>query len=97
MAVNEFADISKELYTQVKIVEDMVKSDLYKEAGKMLLTAEQNCRSLESLMEEDNKIQAHIVDNRRREIKWIQDAIQLGLAKARSKKPVKKRAARSKK
>jgi hypothetical protein len=97
MALNEFADISKELYTQVKIVEDMVKGDLYKEAGKMLLTAEQNCRSLESLMEEDNKIQAHIVDNRRREIKWIQDAIQIGLAKARAKKPVKKRVAKSKK
>jgi hypothetical protein len=48
-------------------------------------------------MEEDNKIQAHIVDNRRREIKWIQDAIQIGLAKARAKKPVKKRVAKSKK
>ena len=60
----------------------------------MLSTAEQNCRSLESLMEEDNKIQSHIVDNRRREIVWIQDAIELGLAKARTKKPVKKRAAK---
>jgi hypothetical protein len=40
MAVNQFADISKELYTQIKIVEDMVKGDLYKEAGKMLLTVE---------------------------------------------------------
>ena len=94
MAVNQFADISKELYTQIKVVEDMVRSDLYKEAGKMLSTAEQNCRSLESLMEEDNKIQSHIVDNRRREIVWIQDAIELGLAKARTKKPVKKRAAK---
>jgi hypothetical protein len=94
MAVNEFADISKELYTQIKVVEDMVRSDLYKEAGKMLSTAEQNCRNLESLMEEDNKIQSHIVDNRRREIVWIQDAIELGLAKTRAKKPVKKRAAK---
>jgi hypothetical protein len=96
MAVNQFADISKELYMQIKVVEDMVKSDLYKEAGKMLLTAEANCKNLETLMEEDNKIQTHIIDNRRREINWIQDAIQQGLAKARNKKPVKKRAAKSK-
>jgi len=94
MAVNQFADISKELYMQIKVVEDMVKSDLYKEAGKMLLTAEENCKSLETLMEEDNKIQTHIVDNRRREIHWIQDSIEKGLAKARAKKPVKKRAAK---
>jgi hypothetical protein len=47
-------------------------------------------------MEEDNKIQTHIIDNRKREIKWIQDAIKIGLAKARSKKPVKKRVAKSK-
>ncbi len=93
MAINQFADISKELYTQIKVVEDLVKSDLYKEAGKLLSTAEETCRNLESLMTEDNKIQTHIVDNRRREIHWIQDAIQQGLAKGRSK-PVKRRTAK---
>jgi hypothetical protein len=91
MAENEFADISRDLYAQIKIVEDLVSDDLYKEAGKMLSEVEEHCKSLESLMEEDNKIQVHIVANRRREIGWIQDAIQQGQAKAKSK-PVKRRA-----
>ena len=92
MAVNQFADISRELCLQIKLVEDLVSDDLFKEAGKILSKAEDACRNLESLMDEDNKIQEHIVANRRREIGWIQDAIQEGQAKER--KPVKRRAAK---
>jgi hypothetical protein len=95
MPENEFADISRDLYAQIKIVEDLVSDDLYKEAGKMLSEVEAHCNSLESLMEEDNKIQVHIVANRRREIGWIQDAIEVGQAKAKAK-PVKRRITKKK-
>ena len=95
MALNQFAEISKDLYMQIKVVENLVKGDLYKEAGKLLTTAEETCSNLESLMTPDNTIQTKIVNNRRREIHWIQDAIQHGLAKVKSK-PVKKRTAKSK-
>ena len=95
MEINQFADISKDLYTQIKVVENLVKGDSYKEARKLLSTAEETCNNLESLMAPDNRIQKNIVNNRRREITWIQDAIQQGTAKAKAK-PVRKRASKSK-
>lgn len=90
MAINQFADISKDLYTQIKFIESQVKGDLFKEAAKLLSTAEETCENLESAMKPDNQIQTHIVDNRRREIHWLHDEIQQGLIKKHSK-PVKKR------
>ena len=94
MAANQFADLSRDLYTQIKIVETLVKGSLFKEAKKMLSKAEASCENLESLMSEDNKIQMHIISNRRLEIHWIHDAIQQGLAK--NKPVVKKRVTKPK-
>lgn len=96
IADNQFAGISRDLYTQIKFIEDLVKGDQFKGAGKRLKTAEETCRDLESLMDEDNKIQIHIVSNRQREIRWIQESIQEGLAKTKKKPAAKKRAAKSK-
>lgn len=95
MAINQFADISKDLYMQIKVAENLVKGDLFVEADELLSTIKENCRNLESLMTQDNKIQTRIVANRQREIHWIHDAIQHGLAKTHSK-PVKKRTAKAK-
>ena len=95
MEQNQFADTSKDLYTQIKLVENLIKEDQYKEARKLLPTAEKACNNLESLMTEDNRIQKNIVTNRRREINWIQDAIQQNTAKEKSK-PVRKPASKSK-
>ena len=95
MELNQFADISKDLYTQIKVVENLVKGDSYKEARKRLSTAEATCNNLESLMTPDNRIQKNIVNNRRLEITWIQDAIQQSMAKAKNK-PVRKRVSKSK-
>ncbi|MGA2367383.1 MAG: hypothetical protein ABSF74_02270 [Dehalococcoidia bacterium] len=95
MAMNQFADISKDLYTQIKVVENLVKGDLYKEARKLLSAAEATCNNLESLMEPDNRIQTNILNNRRREISWIQEAIQHNTAKAKVK-PVRKPASKTK-
>ena len=81
MEINQFADTSKDLYTQIKVVENLIKGDQLKEARKLLPTAEKACNNLESLMAEDNKI----VNNRRLEITWIHDAIQQSMAKAKSK------------
>ena len=83
MVVSQFADMSKELYTQIRVVEDLVRGDLFKDARKALATCEAACDNLESIMMPDNKIQSDIIRNRRREIGWIQDAIQTGLAKAK--------------
>jgi hypothetical protein len=85
MEINQFADTSKDLYTQIKVVENLIKGDQLKEARKLLPTAEKACNNLESLMAEDNKIQRNIVNNRRLEITWIHDAIQQSMAKAKSK------------
>ena len=87
--------MSKDLYTQIKVVENLVKGDSYKEARKLLSTAEQTCNNLESLMEPDNRIQTNIVNNRRREITWIHDAIQQSTTKAKGK-PVRKHVSKSK-
>ena len=55
MEINHFADMSKDLYTQIKFVENLVKGDSYKEARKRLSTAEETCNNLESLMSPDNQ------------------------------------------
>ena len=81
MAINQFADISKELYMQIKVVENLTKDGQYKEASKLLSSAEKACGNLESLVQEDNKVQTHIVHNRRQEISWLHDSIQTGLTK----------------
>ncbi|MBN1374771.1 MAG: hypothetical protein JXA01_01310 [Dehalococcoidia bacterium] len=96
MAVSQFAEMSKDLYMQLRRVEDLVKGDLFKEAVKKLTGVEETCRNLETLIEEDNKIQQRIVDNRRREIKWIEESIEQGTAKLKSKSgAARKRAAKS--
>jgi hypothetical protein len=95
MEMNQFADISKDLSTQIKEVENLVRDDQFKEARKLLPAAQENCNNLESLMAPDNRIQRNIVNNRRQEIVWIQDAIQVGTAKAKAK-PVRKRVSKSK-
>ena len=89
MAVSQFADISKDLFNQIKLIEIRVKEDSFKEAVKMLATAEKTCEHLESMMTPDNLLQTHIVNNRRLEIGWLHDNIQQGLQK--KKKPAKKR------
>lgn len=93
MAINQFADISKDLFNQIKFIESQVKGDLFKEAAKLLSTAEETCGNLESAMSTDNHVQTHIVSNRRREIHWLHDEIQQGLTKKQAK-PVKKRKAK---
>ena len=95
MTINQFANISKDLYTQIKVIESMVKSDLFKEAHKMLSTAEKNFGKLESAIAADNPVQTHIVNNRRLEIQWLQDSVKRGLLK-RPVKPVKKRNSKQK-
>ena len=92
MDINQFADTSRKLSSQVRIAQDLVNDDSFKEAGKALKTAEKTCCSLESLMESQNKVQNQIVNNRRREMQWIDDAIQQGMAKTKSK-VVRKRTA----
>jgi len=90
MAVNQFSDISKDLYNQIKYIENLVKGDLFKEADKLLSTAEKTCGNLESAMTPDNRLQLHIISNRRQEIDWLHKDIQQGLTKIKNK-PVKKR------
>jgi len=89
MAVNQFADISKDLYNQIKFIESRVKDDSFKDAVKLLSAAEKTCEHLESMMTPDNLTQTHIISNRRLEIGWLHDNIEQGLKKKR--KPVKKR------
>ena len=95
MSINQFADISKDLFNQIKYIESTVKDDLFKEAAKLLSTAEETCGNLESAMVPDNQVQTKIVSNRRREIHWLHDEIQQGLNKKHSK-PVKRRKTSSK-
>ena len=89
MAVSQFADISKDLFNQIKFIESRVKDDSFKDAVKLLATAEKTCEHLESVMTPDNQLQTHIVSNRRLEIGWLHDNIKQGLQK--KKKPAKKR------
>lgn len=95
MAVNQFADISKDLCAQIKVIEKLLKCNLFVEADALMSNTKKSCRKLESLLTEDNKIQTRIVENRHREIDWIRDAIQRGLKKTRTK-PVKKQNAKAK-
>ena len=92
MAANQFADISKDLFNQIKYIESRVKDDSFKDAIKLLATAENTCEHLESVMTPDNQLQTHIVNNRRLEIRWLHDNIEEGLQK--KKKPAKKRTAK---
>jgi len=93
MAINQFADISKDLFNQIKFIESLVKGDLFKEAVRLLSTAEETCGNLESVMKPDNQLQTHIVNNRRLEIRWLHDDIQQGLIEKHNK-PTKKRNAK---
>jgi hypothetical protein len=93
MAMNQFADISKDLTMQIKVVENLAKDGQFKEAGRLLTSAEKACGNLESLAQEDNKVQTHIVHNRRQEIGWLQDTIQNGLVKKPATR-LKKRASK---
>ncbi|GEM_PF-471915 len=86
MASSQFADISKDLFNQIKLIETRVKEDSFKDAVKMLAVAEKTCQQLESLMTPDNQLQSHIVSNRRQEMSWLHDNIQQGLQKKKSGK-----------
>jgi hypothetical protein len=90
MAINQFADISKDLSNQIKFIESTVRDDLFKEAARLLSAAEETCLNLESAMVPDNQVQTKIVSNRRLEIHWLHDEIQLGLTK-KPVRPVKRR------
>ncbi len=90
MAVNQFAEISKDLYTQIKVIESLVKGDLFKESQGMLSTAEVTFGKLMLTIKSDNQLQTHILSNRRLEIGWLRDAIQHGLT-IRLSKTAKKR------
>jgi hypothetical protein len=93
MSINQFADISKDLSNQIKFIESTVRDDLFKEAARLLSTAEETCGNLESAMIPENQVQTKIVSNRRLEIHWLHDEIQQGLTK-KSGKPVKRRKAK---
>ncbi len=82
MALNQFADVSRDLFKQIRVVETLIKGDMFKEARKLLPAAEEACNNLEQLMEPDNRIQRNIMYNRRREVSWIQDSIRQSNAKA---------------
>jgi len=93
MAMNQFADLSKDLTMQIKVVENLARDGQFKEAGRLLSNVEKSCGNLESLAQEDNKLQTHIIHNRKQEITWLQDAIQIGLVKkpaSRMKKRISK-------
>ena len=90
MEINQFAVINRDLHTQIKVIENLVRVDLFKEATKLLPTAEETCESLASLMKSDNTIQRRIVSNRQLDIKWLGDTIQEASIK-KAKSPVKKR------
>lgn len=89
MSANLFADSSKNLYSQIKIIEDLTKSGQFKEANRLLLAAEKNCGNLELMVQSDNKLQTHIINNRRQEIRWLHDTIDHGLVKSPSKRKKK--------
>lgn len=90
MAINQFADISKDLFNQIKCIESTVREDAFKEAARLLSAAEKTCVNLESAMLPDNQVQTKIVSNRRLEIHWLHDEIQQGLTK-KTGKPIKRR------
>lgn len=90
MPVNEFADMSKNLSLQIKVIEDLVKHKLFGEADALMSNATKCCHTLESLMVEDNKIQVHIIENRQKELTWIQDAISNSSSKTQKKSVVKR-------
>ncbi len=92
MASNQFAEISKDLFNQIKLIETRVKQDSFKDAVKLLSVAEKTCQQLESLMTPENQLQSHIISNRRQEISWLHDNIQKGLQKR--KKAGKRRASK---
>ena len=93
MAVDQFADVSKDLCAQIKTVEHMLKQNLYREADALMPKVTKCCRTLESLVTEDHKIQNHILANRQKEISWIQDTIQNNI-KSKAAKSVRKRSTR---
>ena len=93
MAPFNFAYLSRDLYTQVHVIEDLVRSSVWDEAGERLQAAKGSCDHLETLVEEDNQVQRRIVTNRKLEIHWLDTAIQAAQEKS-PKKTVKRRAAK---
>jgi hypothetical protein len=94
MKTYQFVDLSKDLYTQVHVIENLVKSSVFKEANTRLSAARKICDNLETLVEPENELQRRIVTNRKLEIHWLDTAIQVALAKNPKKAPAKKRAAK---
>ena len=93
MKVKQFAEMSKDLYQEIHFIESLLKSNVFKEANGHLSTAKKNCKSLDALVEPENLIQRKIVTNRQTEILWLENAVQIGLAK-NSKPAAKKRTAK---
>jgi hypothetical protein len=93
MTVKHFAEMSKDLYTEIHFIENLLKSNVFKEADGRLSTAKKTCKHLDALVEPENLIQRKIVTNRQTEILWLETAVQIGLAKS-SKTAVKKRTAK---
>jgi P2-related tail formation protein len=91
MPIDQFADVSKDLCMQIKLIENLLKQNLFNEADELMQQATKCCRTLESLMAEDNKIQTRIVANRQKEITWIQDAIQGNIKKTVGKSAKKRK------
>jgi hypothetical protein len=94
MPIDQFADVSKDLCLQIKVIENLLKSNEFSEANALVANARKSCHTQESLMVDTNKIQIRIVENRQKEIIWIQDAIQINLKKS-SPQPSKKRKPKS--
>ncbi len=93
MAINQFAVTNRDLHSQINVIESLLRIDLFKEATKLMSTAEETCESLASMMKSDNEIQRRIVTNRRLDMKWLGVAIQEASLK-KTKSPVKKRKAK---
>jgi len=90
MTTNQFAYLSRDLYTQIHVMESLIKSNVLGDVGVRLSAAKQSYSHLESLAEPENKLQCHILANRKMEIHWLDTAIQVALAKVpriRAKKP----------
>ena len=75
MATYQFAYFSRDLYTQIHIIESLVKSNVFSEARTRLQAARQSCEHLQSLAEPENNLQKRILTNRRLEIQWLETAI----------------------
>ena len=93
MTTNQFAYLSRDLYMQIHVIESLVKSNALSEVDLRLSAAKQSYSHLQSLADAENKVQNHILANRKMEIHWLDTAVEVALAKV-PKIRAKKRAAK---